>query len=99
MMVQDTDVAAYLRAASIRETGFGTFVQRVEAARKNGEFPRGFDPHALAAYFAAVLRDMSEWARDGADVTELRSVAELALAVWPGPTDLKHCSSHSRAAA
>ncbi|MEW9549746.1 TetR/AcrR family transcriptional regulator [Nonomuraea sp. NPDC050783] len=81
--VQDTDVAAHLR--EIRETGFAIFVERLEAARKNGELPPGSDPRALAAYFAAVLRGMSERARDGAGATELGSVAELALAAWPGP--------------
>ncbi|WP_052422324.1 TetR/AcrR family transcriptional regulator [Nonomuraea candida] len=79
---QDADIAAYLR--DVREKGFEVFVARLEAARKDGELPRDSDPRALAAYFAAVLRGMSERARDGADSRELGSVAELALAVWPG---------------
>ncbi|MEU6742719.1 TetR/AcrR family transcriptional regulator [Streptosporangium sandarakinum] len=80
--VQDADIAAYLR--DVREKGLKVFVERLQAAQNDGELPRDSDPHALAAYLAAVLRGMSERARDGAGATELRSVAELALTVWPG---------------
>lgn len=47
------------------------------------ELPAGADLEALADYYAAILRGMSAQARDGATETQMRRVADMAMAAWP----------------
>ncbi|NEC91786.1 TetR/AcrR family transcriptional regulator [Streptomyces sp. SID12501] len=68
------------RAANVR-----SFEKRLTDAKARGTLPEGTDTRALAVYFAAVVQGMSQQARDGATVQELRRVAEYAMAAWPEP--------------
>lgn len=56
---------------------------RLQQAQSEGEIPRGADAGALAAFFAAVFGGMAVLGHDGAPQAVLRSVARLAMAVWP----------------
>ncbi|MCP2326983.1 AcrR family transcriptional regulator [Hamadaea flava] len=79
--VQDADVAEFLR--DLRNANLEAFETRLKTAQRQGELSAAANPHALAAYFAAVIQGMSQRARDGATITELSETAELALAAWP----------------
>lgn len=50
-----------------------------------GVLPATVDPHALALFVSAVMRGMSDLARDGATAAELGRLAESALSAWPAP--------------
>lgn len=76
------EAGAFLR--ELRAANLAAFEERLRAAQEDGELPPGADPHALAGYFAAVIQGMSQRARDGADAAELRAVADMAMAAWPG---------------
>ncbi|MBP2340736.1 AcrR family transcriptional regulator [Saccharothrix coeruleofusca] len=52
---------------------------------RGGALPGTADPHALALLVSAVMRGMSDLARDGATEAELADVAEAALSAWPAP--------------
>jgi AcrR family transcriptional regulator len=57
---------------------------RFEQARKTGDLPRTANPAALARYLVAMANGNSVQAASGASAKELREVAALALANWPG---------------
>ena len=59
--------------------------ERLERAVADGELPRDAEPAKLAKYFNAVMQGISTQARDGATATELRDIAESAMAAWPRP--------------
>ncbi|MFI7445111.1 TetR/AcrR family transcriptional regulator [Nonomuraea indica] len=83
--VQDAEVGEYLR--DLRNANLVVFEARLREARERGELPAGADPRALAGYFGAVIQGMSQRARDGAGPEELATIAEVALAAWPGRRD------------
>lgn len=82
---QDAGVREFLR--TLRNGNLDVFETRLRQAQRAGELPAGADPRDLAEYFAAVLQGLSQRACDGAGADQLRAVAELALAAWPGATD------------
>lgn len=78
---QDVEIEKFLRER--RDENLRALADRLGEARRTGELPSTADPHALAAYFAAVIQGMSQRARDGATTVELAGTAELALGAWP----------------
>jgi AcrR family transcriptional regulator len=56
---------------------------RLERALAERELPRGTDPVALAAYFAAVVDGISIQARDGVPRGTLHTIASTAMSAWP----------------
>ncbi len=60
------------------------FRERFARDREEGRLSKQADPAALARYLMAVANGMCVQASAGASVRELREVAELALAAWPG---------------
>ncbi|MGW7635646.1 TetR/AcrR family transcriptional regulator [Streptomyces decoyicus] len=73
-------------AASLREKRLSNVREIADAIRADiasGELPPDTDAGALAAFVGAVIQGMSQGARDGAERTELESIAELALKAWP----------------
>lgn len=79
---QDEEIADFLR--EVRRSGLEALTSRFEAAHATGELPPESDPLALASYVTTLVQGFSQRARDGAKEPELRAVAELALAAWPG---------------
>ena len=76
-------------AASLREKRLSNVREIADAIRADiasGELPPDTDAGALAAFVGAVIQGMSQRARDGAERTELESIAELALKAWPERT-------------
>ncbi|XVV04556.1 TetR/AcrR family transcriptional regulator [Actinosynnema sp. CA-248983] len=69
----------------LREAAVAALEDKVRHDVATGELPARTDPHALAVYVAAVVRGMSDLARDGATREELRRVAEVAMSAWPSP--------------
>lgn len=57
---------------------------RFEQARKSGDLAKDSDPAALARYLAVMANGLAVQAAAGASVGELRDVAAIALANWPG---------------
>jgi AcrR family transcriptional regulator len=72
--------------AALRSASSGVFEQRFVQGQQAGELPGTCRPAMLARFYAAIIQGMAVQARDGADETTLRSIAELALERWPGPT-------------
>jgi AcrR family transcriptional regulator len=66
---------------TVRADGIAKIRARLVRAEP-GELPKGIEADALARYVAAVQGGMSLQARDGADATELRQVADAALSFW-----------------
>ncbi len=72
------------RAVSdLRTARRSLLAERIRQGIAEGDVPAGTDADALAAYVMAVLQGMAIQARDGADEAALRSIAELAMRVWP----------------
>lgn len=57
--------------------------ERFEQARREGDLPADVQPAALAHYVMAISHGMTVHARGGATREELRSVAEVAMRIWP----------------
>jgi AcrR family transcriptional regulator len=60
-----------------------TIRERLKRAKAGGELPEDADPAALARYVATVTQGMAVQAAGGATRTELRRIAETAMAAWP----------------
>jgi AcrR family transcriptional regulator len=58
--------------------------KRFEQARKDGDLARKVEPSILARYLTTMSNGLAVQAASGASAKELRAVAELALAGWPG---------------
>lgn len=58
--------------------------ERFEAARKSGDLAKTSNPAALARYLSAIANGICVQAAAGATSKELREVAAIALAGWPG---------------
>jgi AcrR family transcriptional regulator len=57
---------------------------RFEQARKTGDLAKNSDPAALARYLMVMSNGIGVQAAAGATAKELREVATIALANWPG---------------
>jgi AcrR family transcriptional regulator len=57
---------------------------RFEQARKCGDLAKNSDPAALARYLSVMANGICVQAAAGASAKELREVATIALANWPG---------------
>jgi AcrR family transcriptional regulator len=57
---------------------------RFEQARKSGDLSKSSNPAALARYLSAIANGICVQAAAGATAKELREVAAIALAGWPG---------------
>jgi AcrR family transcriptional regulator len=57
---------------------------RLESAVGEGELPASTDIDRLSRFYLGVYEGMAIQARDGASRAELRGVAAVALAAWPG---------------
>jgi AcrR family transcriptional regulator len=57
---------------------------RFELARKCGDLSKDSDPAALARYLAVMANGIAVQAAAGATAKQLREVAAIALANWPG---------------
>jgi AcrR family transcriptional regulator len=58
--------------------------KRFEQAKKAGDLPKSANPAALARYLATMANGLAVQAASGASPQELREVAGVALAGWPG---------------
>ncbi len=63
--------------------------KRFDQAKKMGDLPATANPATLARYLATMASGISMQAASGASAKELREVAAIALASWPG-------SAHAR---
>lgn len=57
-------------------------VARLAQGIRDGELPAEADPHAVGAYYTAVLYGLTVRALDGAAEEELRATVALAMASW-----------------
>ncbi|WP_231993266.1 TetR/AcrR family transcriptional regulator [Mitsuaria sp. 7] len=69
---------------SARGGAFEVLSARLAQAVADGELPASLDIVHLARYLQTVQSGMSIRARDGAERTELQTVAEIAMAGWDG---------------
>ena len=70
--------------AKLRAEKEAMLKRRFEQAKKAGDLPKSADPAALARYLATMASGISMQASSGASAKELREVAAMALASWPG---------------
>ena len=66
---------------------------RFEQAKKSGDLAKDSDPAALARYLAVMANGLAVQAAAGATAEQLREVAVLALANWPGAVGSKRTRS------
>ncbi|MBS0472917.1 MAG: TetR/AcrR family transcriptional regulator [Proteobacteria bacterium] len=57
--------------------------ERFECARRKGDLPKSADPAALARYLVTVANGMCVQASAGAALSDLQTVADMAVAAWP----------------
>lgn len=57
--------------------------ERFEAAKRDGDLPKGANPNALVRYLLAIGSGLCVQAAAGAPRDELRAIAELALGAFP----------------
>jgi len=57
---------------------------RLENAVARGELPASTDIDGLSRFYLSVFQGMAIQARDGGTQADLRAVARMALAAWPG---------------
>jgi len=57
---------------------------RFEQAKKSGDLAKDSDPAALARYLAVMANGLAVQGAAGATAQQLREVAAIALANWPG---------------
>jgi len=72
--------------ASIREmraANAENFSARLRKGVEDGDVAAGIDIHAIAAFYATVLKGLSLSARGGTGPDELNSVVTSAMAAWP----------------
>jgi len=72
--------------AARRERGLQVIKARFDRAVAEGELASGTDTKALARFFGVVVQGMSAQACDGASMTALNQLADIALSAWPAPT-------------
>jgi len=68
----------------VRLEMLGMLQARLEAGAADGELPETTDIEALSRFYFGVYQGMAVQARDGADAAELKAVARVAMAAWPG---------------
>jgi AcrR family transcriptional regulator len=68
----------------IRIDMLGRLRLRLEAGAANGELAPTTDIEALSRFYLGVYEGMAVQARDGADAAELKAIARVAMAAWPG---------------
>lgn len=68
-----------------REAAVEAIRERFERAVKEGDLAEGTDCVTLARYVATVLNGLAVQAASGAEESELRGVAELAMKTFPDP--------------
>ncbi len=79
---EHTEVVADLTRR--RRSAISSVKTRFDRAVAEGELAASTDTAALAAYYSAVVQGLAIQARDGVERPVLDSIAELALAAWPG---------------
>jgi AcrR family transcriptional regulator len=57
---------------------------RLEAGAANGELAPTTDIEALSRFYLGIYEGMAIQARDGAASAELKAIARVAMAAWPG---------------
>ncbi|MGR7001852.1 TetR/AcrR family transcriptional regulator [Yinghuangia aomiensis] len=65
-----------------RRNHAGLVAGRLAQGIRDGELPADADPHAIAAFYTAVLYGLTVRALDGATEEELRATVTLAMASW-----------------
>ena len=70
---------------------------RFEQAKKSGDLAKDSDPAALARYLAVMANGLAVQAAAGATAQQLREVAAIALANWPGMAGTKRTRSKNSA--
>lgn len=70
--------------AKLRAEKEAMLKKRFDQAKKTGDLPKSANPAALARYLATMASGISMQASSGATTKELREVAAMALANWPG---------------
>jgi AcrR family transcriptional regulator len=68
----------------VRLEMLGMLRARLEAGAADGELTPTTDIEALSRFYFGVYQGMAIQARDGADAAELKAVARVAMAAWPG---------------
>ncbi|GFM88715.1 TetR family transcriptional regulator [Pseudomonas cichorii] len=79
------DVREHL--AAIRRDMETDFVSTIRGGIQKGELPPGTDAAVLAGFFMAILQGVAAQARDGADRQKLFEIVDLAMSVWPSPSE------------
>ena len=69
---------------------------RLEAAVATGELPPSVDTERLSRFYLGVYQGMAAQARDGATTSDLRGVAEAAMAAWPAAGEARRSRRQSR---
>lgn len=77
--------AEAVRKDLVRRRGEGQVLleARFKRAAQEGDLPAGTEPKVLARYIFAVIYGMAVQSLSGADREALRSIAALAMHVWP----------------
>lgn len=70
--------------AALRADMIDAIKRRLDRALAEGELAAGTDTAGLARFVGALLQGMAVQAHDGADEAALTSIADAALAAWPG---------------
>jgi AcrR family transcriptional regulator len=68
----------------IRIDMLGGLRLRLEAGAANGELAPATDIEALSRFYLGVYEGMAVQARDGAGAADLKAIARVAMAAWPG---------------
>ncbi|MBZ9675025.1 TetR/AcrR family transcriptional regulator [Mesorhizobium sp. ES1-1] len=84
-LVGSDESVAMRKETSLRRGGLkDRITQRLKQAQTEGDLPQSTDPAALAGYLVAVLRGMAVEAASGASPADLKGIATVAMAAWPG---------------
>lgn len=80
----EAEAVVATRLAARRRQAIERIEQRLQADITAGRLPTGTDCRRIAIFYTTLQQGMSLQARDGADRTTLRAVAEAAMAAWGG---------------
>ena len=78
----DMEPDLYAELKALRVESMTRIRQRLQRAQDEGEIAATVDLNAVARFYVTVHQGMSLQAREGATETELRSLADSAMAAW-----------------
>ncbi|MHB8254429.1 MAG: TetR/AcrR family transcriptional regulator [Acidiferrobacter sp.] len=74
------------KLADLRAKAEHIICARLKQGVQDKHLPQSTDTTRLAAYFATIIQGMSVQARDGASVSKLYAISDIAIRAWPENT-------------